>query len=69
MVKNLLDCHDGNFCGKGCYAWFVHVWSDLLLMSDGPSCFPDYIPTSPPPSLRICDKLYGIHSKEEATKL
>ena len=67
LVKNLLDCSNGDFCGDDAYTSFTDLQLDLQLMINEPSRFLDNISMSPVPSLSICDKLYG--RDEHITKL
>ena len=61
VVKNLLDCSKGDYCGDDTYSSFVDLHQDLLLMINNPSIYLDDIQTSTSiPTLTICnDKVYG----------
>eukprot|EP00970_Alexandrium_tamarense_P014438 scaffold4089_cov114-Alexandrium_tamarense.AAC.2 len=59
LVKNLLDCHEGDFVGDEAYKSFEDVRADLQLMLDDPSRFLDNIRPTSHPSFCIGDKLYG----------
>jgi predicted ATPase len=62
LVKNLLDCHRGEFVGDDAYKSFKDVRGDLQLMLDDPSRFLDNIKPSVHPSFYVSDKLYGRSS-------
>ena len=60
LVKNLLDCGRGSFCGDDAFRSFTEVKLDLELMLTEPSRFLDNIETTNRmPSLVIRNKLYG----------
>jgi len=61
VVKNLLDCSKGDYCGDDTYSSFVDLHQDLLLMINNPSIYLDDIQVSTSlPTLTICnDKVYG----------
>ncbi|KAL3779224.1 hypothetical protein ACHAW5_009995 [Stephanodiscus triporus] len=64
LIKSLLDCGQGNFCGGDAYRLFVEVKLDLELMLNKPTRFLDNIEmTDRIPSLVICDQLYRRDTK------
>jgi len=67
LVKNLLDCSKGDYCGDEAYSSFVDLRQDLLLMMNNPTCFLDNLQISGSiPTLEICNnKLYGRQDEEE----
>jgi predicted ATPase len=68
LVKNLLDCSKGDFCGSDTYSSFADLRQDLKLMVEDPTCYLNDIQVSKSlPTLEICDKLYGREVEE--TKL
>jgi len=67
LVKNLLDCSKGDYCGDEAYSSFVDLRQDLLLMMNDPTRFLDNLQVSTwgIPILEICNKLYGRQDEEE----
>jgi len=67
VVKNLLDCSKGDYCGDDAYSSFVDLHQDLLLMTNNPSIYLDDIQVSTSlPTLTICnDKVYGREEEVE----
>jgi len=66
LVKNLLDCSKGDYCGDEAYSSFVDLRQDLLLMMNDPTRFLDNLQVSGSiPVLDICDKLYGRQDEED----
>jgi len=65
LVKNLLDCSRGDYCGDEAYSSFVDLRQDLLLMMNDPTRFLDDLQVGTSlPTLEICDKLYGRQEEE-----
>ena len=67
LVKNLLDCNEGEFCGDDAYKSFSDVILDLQLMRDHPSRFLYNIEVGHDHSFSISDKLYG--REDEITRI
>jgi len=66
LVKNLLDCSKGDYCGDEAYSSFVDLRQDLLLMMNDPTRFLDNLQVSGSiPTLEICNKLYGRQDEED----
>jgi len=67
LVKNLLDCSKGDYCGDEAYSSFVDLREDLLLMMNDPTRFLDNLQVSTwgIPILEICNKLYGRQNEED----
>ncbi|KAL7541595.1 hypothetical protein ACHAXR_011473 [Thalassiosira sp. AJA248-18] len=59
LVKNLLDCSQGEFRGDFAYRSLSDVCTDLQLMFDDPSCFLDNLQVGSQPSFEIRTKFYG----------
>jgi len=65
LVKNLLDCSRGDYCGDETYSSFVELRQDLLLMMNDPTRYLDDLKVSTSlPTLEICNKLYGRQDEE-----
>ena len=66
LIKNLLNCCQGDFCdGDDTYTSFHDLRQDLSIMLADPSRFLDDLQVSNGlPTLEICDKLYGRESEE-----
>jgi len=67
LVKNLLDCSKGDYCGDEAYSSFVDLRQDLLLMMNDSARFLDNLQVSTwgLPILEICNKLYGRQDEED----
>jgi len=67
LVKNLLDCSKGDYCGDEAYSSFIDLRQDLLLMMNDPTRFLDNLQVSTwgLPILEICNKLYGRQDEED----
>mmetsp|Transcript_43870 Transcript_43870/g.92281 ORF Transcript_43870/g.92281 Transcript_43870/m.92281 type:complete len:1556 (+) Transcript_43870:78-4745(+) len=65
LVRNLLDCREGDLSADDTYTSFEDVQSDLRLMLKDSSRFLDNIRVSPMPQLVISNKLYGRESEVE----
>lgn len=59
LIRNILDCSNGDFCGDDAYKSFADLQLDLQLMMNDPSRFLDNIEANPMQPLSICNKLYG----------